>query len=222
MSVSSTVSRVQFTFSSFNTTLSLSPMQFDQAADLIVSDGSVVLVLNGDYTVQGGGYSLSPTNNQLQSGSVTILNTGPNGSKLAAGDTITIARNISPVQETTFTSTGMQTPLMIEQDDDTLTTLVQQLLGQIYNPFPPSGGAPLELPLGWITAESGGLPGCIDALPVGSIPANQLPLFIGVSIGDVYFKWKLRPMQMGDPSVTTLPNYIVPITNPLSLIWVSQ
>ena len=197
-------------------------MQFNAASDLIVSDGAVVLVLNSDYTVTGGGYSLAPANNQLQSGSITLTNTGGNAALITIGDNLTVGRNISPVQSTTFTSTGLQTPLMIEEDDDKLTTLVQEVLTSVYNPFPPVYGSGIELTLGWITATTGGLPGCIDALNVVNIPLIQLPLFIGVSISDVYFKWKLRPMQVGDPSVTTLPNYIVPITNPNSLIWVSQ
>jgi len=219
VSVSSTISRLQFQITSLTGTFSLSPMQFNAASDLIVSDGAVVLVLNSDYTISGGGYNSA---NQLQSGTLTLTNTGTNAALITIGDNLTVGRNISPVQATSFTSTGILTPIMIEEDDDKLTTLVQELLGDIYNPFPPVFGSGIELTLGWITAESGGLPGCIDALNVVSIPNNQLPLFIGVSIQDVYFKWKLRPMQMGDPSVTTLPNYIVPVTNPNSLIWVSQ
>lgn len=219
MSVSSQVSRLQFTITSLTGTFSLSPMQFNLASDLIVSDGAVVLVLNSDYTVAGGGYNSS---NQLQSGSITLTNTGANAALISINDSLTVGRNVPATQATSFDSTGLLTPLMIEQDDDKLTLLAQELLTDIYNPFPPVYGSGIELTLGWIKAESGGLPGCIDALNVVNIPLSQIPLFIGVSISDVYTKWKLRAMQMGDPSVTTLPNYIVPVTNPNNLIWVSQ
>lgn len=183
--------------------------------DIAVSDGAVLGTLGSDYTVSGGGYNGS---NQMQTGSITVT-AGQDGG-FVIGDTITIYRSLAPTQTTNFTTTGILTPIMTEQDDDKLTCLVQELLGSQFNPFPPIEGAPNLLTLGWITADSGGIKTSIDSLNVTGIPANELPLFIAVSIADDLEIWKLRPMQVGDPSATTLPGFVVPVTNPNSLIWV--
>jgi hypothetical protein len=214
MSVASTVSRLQFTITGLPQTLAVT-FPFNVAADLLVTDGATVLVLNSDYTVTGGGYNAL---NQLQGGSVTVVGTG--SSAVQVSDVITISRGISPVQTTTFASTGILTPLMIEQDDDKLTLLVQELLGQQYNPFPPVGGAPQLLTLGWITAETGGIRTSLDSLNVTAIPTAQLPLFVALSLVDDFEIWKLRAMQVGDPSASLGGVFTVPVTNPLSLIWV--
>lgn len=228
MSVSSTVNRVQYTITALPQVLTVT-FPFYQLADLGVSDGATILTSGSDYTLtSGGGYNAS---NQLQTGTITVVSGG--AGNVQVGDVVTIYRNISPTQTTSFSSTGLQTPLMIEQDDDKLTTLVQQLLLNYYNPFPVSGaifaaasgsvtisGSTNAVWLGWITADTGGTVGCIDALNVTGIATISLPLTIAVSIGDDLEFWKLRPMAVGDPNSSLTGAYIVPVTNPNSLIWV--
>jgi hypothetical protein len=217
MSVSSTVSILRYT--NVTPTDAYATFQFNQPGDLAVADGANLLVLNSDFTVTGGGYD---SMNRLQTGTVTLTGTGSYSP--TPGDTITIFRNISPVQSTTFASTGIQTPLMIEADDDKLTTLVQQLLNAYYNPFAPVYGSPLILPVPWITAQTGGIPTSIDSLNVVNIPTIKLPLVIQTLInyaGGGYASqlWMLRPMAMGDP-VSSVPGaFVVPIVNPNNLIW---
>jgi len=234
MSVSSTLARCQYTVTVLPQTLAVT-FPFNTSADLAVVDGAVACLLGGDYTVTGGGYN---TANQLQTGSITIVsNSSPGAANIQIGDIITIYRNISPVQTTAFASTGLQTPLMIESDDDKLTTLVQQLLLNYFNPFPVAGanmttslgtqvisGTTSPIYLGWITAETGGIKTSIDSLNVTSITTIQLPLLLQVTIsypggGYVLENWMLRPMQIGDPSASVAGAFIVPVTNPNSLIW---
>lgn len=133
MSVSSTTARIAVTVTALPQ--SLGTFEFNEPADLLLLDGGlsntgidppVPLTLGSDYTVSGGGYNGS---NQLQPGTVTLLASG--SANIQVGDVITLIRNISPVQVTRFASTGLQTPLMIEQDDDTLTTLLQEVLDKI-------------------------------------------------------------------------------------------
>ena len=126
---------------------------------------------------------------------------------------------------------------MIEQGDDKLTCLIQQDgIGEA-NPFPVAGaimstslgsqvisGTTGPIYLGWITAETGGIKTSIDSLNVTSITTIQLPLLLYVTIsymggGYVEEHWMLRPMQIGDPSSSVAGAFIVPITNPNSLIW---
>jgi hypothetical protein len=233
MSVSSTIARVVYTVgSTFPQTLTVT-FPFATSGDIAVSDGAALCVLGSDYTVSGGGYNAA---NQLQTGSITLLGSGSSGSGTTAiqpGDIVVIYRNQSPVQSTTFASTGLLTPLMIEQDDDRLTTFDQQLLLNYFNPFPTSAtsvsttlgsqlvsGTPNTIFLGWITAQTGGIRTSIDSLNVVSILTTQLPLVIAVSISDDYELWKLRPMVTGDPSSSLGGAFIVPVTNPNSLIWV--
>jgi len=97
-------------------------LALDGGASNIGNDPATVLELNSDYTVTGGGYN---SQNQLQSGNVIVVAGGVGNVQI--GDVITILRNIPATQETTFSSTGIQTPLMIESDDDNLTTMIQQL-----------------------------------------------------------------------------------------------
>ena len=133
MSVSSTTTRIAVTVTALPQTVAT--FEFNAAADLLLLDGGTgntgidpptTLTLGSDYTVTGGGYNSS---NQLQTGNV-VLASGGTGN-IQVGDVITILRQITPLQDTTFASTGLQTPLMIEQDDDTLTTLVQELLDKV-------------------------------------------------------------------------------------------
>ena len=229
MSISSTQGPVAYTVTSLPQTLTVT-FPFNVAADLGVTDGAVLCLLGGDYTVTGGGYNAS---NQLQTGSITIVSdVSPGAANIQIGDVITIYRSISPVQTTTFASTGLLTPLMIEAGLDKLTTLDQEFTDTYYNPFPPAGaifsttlgsqtlsGTPNIIFLGWITAMTGGTRTSIDSLNVVGIPTLQLPLVIMVSIGGFGFRWLLRPMQTGDPSVSTPYVAIVPLVNPNSLIW---
>ena len=228
MSISSTQGPVTYFISALPAYLTVT-FPFNVSADLGVTDGAVPCVLGADWTLySGGGYNAL---NQLQTGVIEVVNDA-GSANIQVGDVITIYRDISPVQTTTFASTGLLTPLMIEQDDDKLTTLVQQLETGFYNPFPPAGalfsttlgtqtlsGATQMIFLGWITAQTGGTKTSIDSLNVVGIPTLQLPLVIMVIIGGFAFRWQLRPMQTGDPSVSTPYVAIVPLVNPNSLIW---
>ena len=226
MSISSTQGPVAYNITALPQVLTVT-FPFNLPSDLGVSDGAVNLSLGGDYTVTGGGYNSA---NQLQTGSITVISGG--SGNVQAGDVVTIYRNILPVQLTSFLSTGLLTPLMIESDDDKLTTLIQQLQQAFYSPFPPSGGifgssmGPVIISgttninmLGWITAQTGGIKTSIDSLNVVNIPTLALPLSIAVTIGGFMSIWNLRPMQVGDPSASVAYSFVVPITNPTQLIW---
>lgn len=76
------------------------------------------------------------------------------------------------------------------------------------------------LVLGWVTGQTGGSQTEIDGLYTGNFLQYQIPVFIGVSIGDDWEIWKLRAWQVGDPTATSLPNYITPQVNPNNYIWV--
>lgn len=226
MSISSTQGPVTYSITALPQVLTV-PFPFNQPQDLGVADGAIILGLGSDYTVSGGGYNSA---NQLQAGSITVVSGGVGN--VQVGDNITIYRNILPVQLTTFSSTGLLTPLMIESDDDKLTTLIQQILATYYNPFPPGAAAFAALSgivaisgtqnlicLGWITAQTGGIKTSIDSLNVVNIPTLALPLSIAVTIGGFMSIWNLRPMQTGDPSVSVAYSFVVPVTNPNKLIW---
>ena len=229
MSITSTQGPVAYTLSASPQVMTVT-FPFNLNTDLGVSDGAVLGALGSDYTVTSpGGYNAL---NQLQTGQITVVTGGAGNFQI--GDIITIYRKIPVTQITSFLSTGLQTPLMIEQDADKLTTLGLQLLQNYYNPFPPSGGvfassggnviisgAPNLIILGWITAQTGGIATSIDSLNVVNIPTIALPLFIGVWIGGFFMKWGLRPMQVGDPNASVAYAFIVPVTNPNGLIWAS-
>ncbi len=227
MSISSTQGPIAFTITYLPVTIPVT-FPFNLPADLGVADGAVILELGSDYVVTGGGYNGMQ---QLQTGSITVASGGAGNVQI--GDVITIYRNISPVQTTTFASTGLLTPLMIEAGLDKLTTLTQEIEDTYYLPFPPAGaifttssgtqtlsGTPNTIFLGWIQAQTGGTKVSLDSLNVVNIPTLQLPLVVAISIADDYELWKIRPMQTGDPSVSVGGAFIVPITNPNMLIWV--
>jgi hypothetical protein len=234
LSLSSIISSVQYTVTALPQILPVT-FPFNSPADLAVVDGATFCLLGGDYTVTGGGYN---SLNQLQTGSITIVSDSAAGAaNIQIGDVITIYRNIVPVQTTTFASTGLLTPLMIESDDDKLTTLIQQLLLSYYNPFPVAGaimsttlgsqtisGTTSPIYLGWITAETGGIRTSIDSLNVVGIPTVALPLLLYVTIsyaggGYVEEHWMLRPQLVGDPNASVAGAFIIPIVNPKTLIW---
>src|ERR1022692_2030942 len=230
MSISSTVGPVSYTVTILPQTLTVT-FPFNLSTDLGVSDGAVLCLLGGDYTVTGGGYNGA---NQLQTGSITIVSdSSPGSANIQVGDLITIYRNIPVTQTTTFASTGLQTPLMIEQDDDKLTTLIDQLNQNYYNPFPPAAalvnantlsGSATPIYLGWITAQTGGIKTSIDSLNVVGIPTSKLPLILQTTIsysggGFALQNWMLRQMQTGDPSASVTGAFIVPVVNPNALIW---
>ncbi len=127
MSVASPVCRLAFTITALPQTLAIT-FGFEQATELRVLNGGqlnqsidppATLGLTAAYTVAGGGYNAQ---NQLLTGSVTILATNA----VQVGDIITVLRNMPDTQVTTFKSTGLQTPLMIERDADRLTEAVQE------------------------------------------------------------------------------------------------
>src|SRR5208283_1569498 len=171
MRLSSVINRCQYTVTSLvapNNVLTVT-FPFNTYADLAVVDGAVTCLYGGDWTVtSGGGYN---TQNQLQTGQITIVSdSSPGAANIQLGDVITIYRATAATQTTSFASTGLLTPLMIEADDDKLTVLVQGLQLQYFNPFPVAGailstslgsqiisGSPSPLYLGWITAETGGI-----------------------------------------------------------------
>lgn len=215
MSVSSTAPFASFVITALPQTLAIA-FPFALGTDLLVTDGATVLTQGSDYSVTGGGYN---SQNQMQTGSV-VVNSGGAGN-VQVGDTISVSLNVTANQTTTFSSTGLQTPLMIEADDDKLTQLVKQTQQRQYFPFPPVSGCQQLLPLGWVTAQTGGTTTSMDSLNVNSIPLIQLPLFAlfrftgdpGAGI------WELRPMQAGDPSASIAYSYTVPVSNANSLIW---
>ena len=115
MSISSTQGPVAYTITALPQTLSVL-FPFNLPGDLGVSDGAVKLQLGSDYTVTGGGYNSS---NQLQTGSIVVVSGG--AGNVQVGDVVTIYRNIPATQTTTFLSTGLLTPVMIESDYDEFT-----------------------------------------------------------------------------------------------------
>ena len=235
MSVSSQPAFAQYTVTVLPQVLTV-PFPFAQAADLAVVDGAVTCVYGGDWSLtSGGGYNAA---NQMQTGTITIVSdTAPGAANIQSGDIITISLNVTANQTTSFISTGLMTPLMIEQDDDKLTQLIKQDRQGEYNPFPPAGaimstslgtqvisGTTGPIYLGWITAQTGGIKTSIDSLNVVGITTLQLPLILQTTIsysggGYVLQNWMLRPMQIGDPSSSVAGAFIVPVTNPNALIW---
>lgn len=85
-------------------------------------DPPVVLTLNSDYTVTGGGYNSST---QMQSGNVVVVGTGAH--TVLANDYIVILRNSPVTQTTVFSTTGILTGPMIEKALDKGITVSQQL-----------------------------------------------------------------------------------------------
>jgi len=226
MSITTTTSKVQYTLSSTTQTLTVS-FPFNLPTDLLVTDGANILVYNSDYTVTGGGYNAA---NQMQTGSITLLTTG--SFPCSVGDTVTIQRNVPLTQTTTFSSTGILTPLMIEQDDDKLTTIAQQLSAGQYYPFPNNSGVPQVLCLPWITQEAvsttQGTPTSLNSINVTNIPTTALPMIVATTItynsgGDGLQFWKLRPNNgTTDPNVYIPGAFVIPLYHGSSqnLIWV--
>ncbi len=239
MSLSSTINRCQYTVTGLPQVLMVT-FPFNTYADLAVVDGAVSCLYGGDWTLDpatnpNGGYN---SQNQLLTGAIKIVSdSSPGAANIRVGDVITIYRATAATQTTSFASTGLLTPLMVEADDDKLTVLVQQLLLNYFNPFPVAGaiintslgsqtisGTTSPIYLGWITAETGGINTSIDSLNVTGISMIQLPLLLYVTItyssgGYVEEHWMLRPMQIGDPSASVAGAFIVPVTNPNSVIW---
>ena len=103
---------------------------FQTATDLLVLDTgptsapydpAVVLTLDSDYTVTGGGYNLA---NQMQTGSVTLNSGGTGG--VAVNDNIVIMRNVPVNQPTSLIETGPLTIALVEQIADRLATISQE------------------------------------------------------------------------------------------------
>ena len=131
MSVSSTTAEVSVTITSLPQNVNID-FQVYAVADLIAYDGGLnntgidpptVLALGSDYTyVSGFGYN---SQTQLQEGVVSVAAGGTGNVQI--GDVITFKRNVAQTQLTSFASTGLLTPLMIEQALDKLTLLAQEL-----------------------------------------------------------------------------------------------
>src|SRR5208283_1547802 len=112
MSLSSTINRCQYTVTVLPQVLTVT-FPFNTYADLAVVDGAVTCLYGGDWTVtSGGGYNAA---NQLQTGQITIVSdSSPGAANIQVGDVITIYRATAATQTTSFASTGLLTPLMIE------------------------------------------------------------------------------------------------------------
>lgn len=215
MSVANTSPFASFTIASLPATLAI-PFPANSVSDLAVADGAALLTLGSDYSLASGfGYNAQ---NQMLTGSITVVAGG--AGNVQVGDVISVSLNVTPNQTTTFASTGDQTPLMIEADDDKLTQLVKQVQTQNYFPWAPVSGSQTFIPLGWITAETGGGKTDLDAVNVNGIPLIQLPLFVAISVLDDFEIWKLRPMAGGDPSGSIAGAFVVPVSNANNLIWV--
>ena len=225
MSITTTTSKVQYTISSTTQTLTVT-FPFNLPTDLLVTDGANILVYNSDYTVTGGGYN---SINQMLTGSITLLTTG--SFPCTVGDLVTIQRNVPLTQTTTFSSTGILTPLMIEQDDDKLTTITQQVTAAQYNPFPNNTGGPQVLALPWITAEAlsttTGNSTTLNSINVTNITTASLPIIVATSIsytsGDYLQWWKLRPNNGTTDGTIWIPGAIViPLYHGVgqNLVWV--
>ena len=107
---------------------------FQQGSDLVVldegssavpRDPATLLLLGSDYTVTGGGYNGTPTPNQMQVGSISVVATG--AGLVLANDQIVIMRGVPVNQTTSLGATGPLTIGLIEQALDKLTTIDQQL-----------------------------------------------------------------------------------------------
>lgn len=130
-SISNQTNRIgPFIPNSLPATLSVT-FPYQNASDLLVldlgqggttRDPPVILTLNSDYTVTGGGYNSST---QMQSGNVVVVSTGSHG--VVANDYIVILRNTPLTQTTVFSSTGILTGPMIEKALDKGITASQQL-----------------------------------------------------------------------------------------------
>jgi hypothetical protein len=227
MSVTSTTATQTTTYVNTLTPIAISfPFNYTNGIpDLVVNDGAITLVYNSDYTISGGGYNSA---NQLQTGTLTWTGTGSHTP--IAGDLITIQRNIPFTQTTSFSSTGLLTPLMIEQDDDRLTTIAQEIANNQYSPFPNISGGPQIPCIPWITEETGtpsstGTTTSLNSISVVNITNNYLPLIIATSItyagaGDGLQFWKLRVNtnnNVNNPGIYVVPLYQASGQN---LIWV--
>ncbi len=188
--------RISYTLTTLPSTLPVT-FPFNRTSgtpDLIVLDGGttnttnsppVTLTYNSDYTVSGGGYN---SQNQLQSGNVTVLSTGTHA--VQTGHVITILRNVPLTQTTVFSANGVFNPLMIEAGLDKLTTETQQL-NNIQNGtlrFQPNEVLSGVLPIASRIGDGSGTilgfdtagnvkfyPSSLNITPISSGVVNQLP-----------------------------------------------
>lgn len=128
--ITPTTNRVgPYTCTSLPATLSVT-FPYQASSDLLVldlgqsgtsNDPPVVLTLNSDYTVTGGGYNSSTV---MQSGNVVVVGTGAHS--VQTNDQIVILRNV-PVNQTTSLVSGILTAATIEKALDKTATISQQL-----------------------------------------------------------------------------------------------
>ncbi len=104
---------------------------FQQSSDLLVldvgsggtpHDPALVLTLNSDYSVTGGGYN---SQTQMQTGSISVVTGGAHN--VLVGDSVVIMRGVPINQISSFTHTGSMTIALLEQALDKQATLSQQL-----------------------------------------------------------------------------------------------
>lgn len=88
-------------------------------------DPATTLALNSDYTVSGGGYD---TNNNMQTGTVTLTGAGSN--LVVIGDQIVIMRAV-PLTQLASATTGPLTGVLVEQALDKTAMIAQQLNEQL-------------------------------------------------------------------------------------------
>lgn len=97
----------------------------------------VVMTLNSDYTVTGGGYN---STYDMQTGSVIVVGSGTHG--IAVGNQIVILRNAPENQLVSFNPNGLLTVAMIEEALDKCASLTVALQRQISHSLRiPSGEA---------------------------------------------------------------------------------
>lgn len=130
-SISTQTNRVgPYTCTSLPATLSVT-FPYQLTSDLLVldlgqngtsRDPAVVLTLNSDYTVTGGGYNAT---NNMQAGNVVVVSGGAH--LVLANDQIVILRNTPETQLTYFPTNGVLTGAMIEKALDKGITVSQML-----------------------------------------------------------------------------------------------
>ena len=192
--------------SSFTATLTTG-LAFQQASDLLIVNAgqpgavrspATVLKLGTDYVVTGGGYNSA---NQMQVGSFTLTNTGPNSP--ITGDNLYVIRNVPANQLTVFANGGYLTAAMIEQALDKQATLAQMTVNnglaslhvetyETANAVPPNLLMPLALransivgfdangnvaffPTANSTPNTNSI-GQFSQLGVGTAPSNNVPI----------------------------------------------
>lgn len=202
MTISSSSSTITYQGNGSQTQFSFSFVAV-AAADLTVflTDSS------GNITTLSSGYSVSLNSAQSgQSFGVGGTVTYPvSGSPLAAGNSITITRNLPFIQGTSLQNQGSMWPTSIEGALDYVTMLVQQLqqLSQrqltvpLSDPVPgtvPAVAARANLLLGF---DSSGNPTAVSGLPSGTVSSAMQPVVNAASISAAVSLLGLQALPVG-------------------------